>query len=575
VLRVAYLRSLITPAVVTAAAGFAFIAASIALLLIQIGGSAWALDLGDSDNFMRLAEVRDWLGGQSWWDIRQHRVDPPYGLYTHWSRLADVPLAAGIVALRPFVGAAAERLALVAVPLLLLIPALLLQRAIATGLAGRAAGLAALGVGAFATPMLVQFVPGRVDHHGLQIVLVLAATAALIRWPGERGGVGAAVASAVSLTIGMETAPYLAVIAAFVAGDWAWRGEMATARGYGFGIALAVPLLFAATVPVADWGLAKGDAIGRGHVVLAMAGGAALALLSGLWLSRDARMVAIAGVGAVVAALVLAVFPEVVGAPYAMVGPVLARVWMAHIIEMRSVFDEAATAPLAALGRIWFVALAAGAAVWAARRGRRGDVLVATLAVTALALGCWQTRALALATAVAVPAAAAALAGLWARRAAGGSLLPFAIGLLLIGHTPYLLLTTSAPAGPVVHHGVPCNTPTALAPLAMLPRGVVLAPIDMGGSLLALTPHSVVATPIHRDVHGNRLAYAVFRAPPSVGPPAGIDYIGYCPTDAETGILSADAPHGLLAALVAGRVPEWLAPVGSGPFRTWRVISPG
>ena len=60
------------------------------------------MELGDSDNYMRLAEVRDWLGGQSWWDIRQHRVDPGSGgLYTHWSRLADLPLAVTLLILRP------------------------------------------------------------------------------------------------------------------------------------------------------------------------------------------------------------------------------------------------------------------------------------------------------------------------------------------------------------------------------------------------------------------------------------------------------------------------------------------
>ena len=26
---------------------------------------------GDPDDFMRLLQVRDWLAGQSWWDVRQ------------------------------------------------------------------------------------------------------------------------------------------------------------------------------------------------------------------------------------------------------------------------------------------------------------------------------------------------------------------------------------------------------------------------------------------------------------------------------------------------------------------------
>lgn len=549
-------------------AAFALIAVSVVILLLEQAAPTLALDLGDSDNFMRLAEVRDWLGGQSWWDIRQHRVDPPFGLYTHWSRLADVPLAAGIVALRPLAGAGAEGLALVVVPLVLLVAALVLQRSIAAGLGGRGAGLAALGVGALATPMLVQFVPGRIDHHGLQIVLVLAAVAALVRVRGTRGGALAALASAVSLNVGLETAPYLAVIAAFVAGDWAWRGKGSVAHGYGLGLAIAVPLLFAVTVPFADAALAKGDAIGRGHVVVAELGGVVLAALTLAGLARSGRLAALAGLVVAIAALVATTYPELLAAPYAMVGPLLARVWMAHIVEMRSIVDEARIAQLAALGRVWFVALAAIAAVVGARSGRREAVLLALLAVAAVGLGCWQTRALALATAVVVPAAGVALAALWERKATDGSVLPFALGLLVLGHSPYTLLSTrAAAAGPV---GARCNTPAALAPLAAMPRGTVLAPIDLGGSLLALTPHNVVATPIHRDVHGNAQAYAVLRAAPGA-PPPGIDYLAYCPADAETGILVADAPHGLLAALVADRPPRWLVRVGSGPLALYRI----
>ena len=45
--------------------------------------SRWAaikgLALGDTDDNLRLAEVRAWLGGQGWFDLRQHRfvlLDP-------------------------------------------------------------------------------------------------------------------------------------------------------------------------------------------------------------------------------------------------------------------------------------------------------------------------------------------------------------------------------------------------------------------------------------------------------------------------------------------------------------------
>ncbi|HQY44971.1 MAG TPA: hypothetical protein PK450_12425, partial [Paracoccaceae bacterium] len=45
---------------------------------------------GDGDDLTRLQEVRDWLGGQSWFDTRQYRILPPEGISIHWSRYVDL-----------------------------------------------------------------------------------------------------------------------------------------------------------------------------------------------------------------------------------------------------------------------------------------------------------------------------------------------------------------------------------------------------------------------------------------------------------------------------------------------------
>src|SRR5207248_4249289 len=83
--------------------------------------SAHALAQGtfpDPDDIMRLLQVRDWLGGQSWFDVTQYRVNGTQGVQMHWSRLVDVPIAAVILVARAFVGSdRAEVVALVVVPL--------------------------------------------------------------------------------------------------------------------------------------------------------------------------------------------------------------------------------------------------------------------------------------------------------------------------------------------------------------------------------------------------------------------------------------------------------------------------
>ena len=74
----------------------------------------------DTDDAMRLTEVRDFLGGQNLFDIVQHRLNPPYGAEMHWSRLIDLPEATILLLLRPFLGPLAETVTAYVWPLLLL-----------------------------------------------------------------------------------------------------------------------------------------------------------------------------------------------------------------------------------------------------------------------------------------------------------------------------------------------------------------------------------------------------------------------------------------------------------------------
>ena len=63
------------------------------------------LELSDTDDAMRMAQVRDLLAGQGWWDLTQYRVNPAGGgVLMHWSRIVDAPLAFGILLLKPLLG---------------------------------------------------------------------------------------------------------------------------------------------------------------------------------------------------------------------------------------------------------------------------------------------------------------------------------------------------------------------------------------------------------------------------------------------------------------------------------------
>src|SRR3954470_24731854 len=90
-----------------------------ALLIASRWASIRGFGLGDTDDNMRIMQVRAWLAGQSWYDLRQYRLNPPYGADIHWSRLVDLPLAGLKLALTPLLGGAvAEKAAVTIAPML-------------------------------------------------------------------------------------------------------------------------------------------------------------------------------------------------------------------------------------------------------------------------------------------------------------------------------------------------------------------------------------------------------------------------------------------------------------------------
>ena len=134
-----------------------------------------SLDLSDTDDAMRMAQVRDLLAGQGWWDLSQYRVNPAGGgVLMHWSRIVDAPLAAGILLLKPLFGQVmAERIVMALWPPML---GAALSVACAVGYRGLSDRRIAYVVPLFLIMsgyILVQFRPLRVDHHGWQILLAM------------------------------------------------------------------------------------------------------------------------------------------------------------------------------------------------------------------------------------------------------------------------------------------------------------------------------------------------------------------------------------------------------------------
>src|SRR6478672_4099319 len=192
------------------------------VFLVWLGLSAWFVaqkwpdirwfGLGDTDDNMRIMQVRAWMHGQGWYDLRNYRMNPPFGANIHWSRLVDLPIAGLILVLRPLLGgASAERWAVAIAPMLPFLLLLFSLGLTARRLLGPTAYLLAFTTLIFAGSNNGMFAPERIDHHGWQLALLALSISSIADRDRIRGGIVLGLSTALSLAIGLEMIIYLAL----------------------------------------------------------------------------------------------------------------------------------------------------------------------------------------------------------------------------------------------------------------------------------------------------------------------------------------------------------------------------
>lgn len=296
--------------------------------MMRFDGVEARLMLGDNDDLMRLVSLRDWLGGQGWYDSQQYRLLPPEGVQMHWSRYVDAGLAALYLPLAQIMPTERAILWLVTLwPSLLWALAVLIagqgSRALLGNWGALSAVLAVLTWGKISS----EFQPGRIDHHNLQILLGLAIfyLAVLPERP-KFYGICAGVLTAASLAIGLEMLPYLAMIwfMAVLRHALNLPGSRLHLIGFACGIGLAAPLLMAGQLPIALWSRLYCDILALpvlGLIALGIIATLAPVALEARITKPWLRIFLVLGV----ALLGLAAFWPLLGAcargPYAMIAP--------------------------------------------------------------------------------------------------------------------------------------------------------------------------------------------------------------------------------------------------------------
>lgn len=247
----------------------ALLAVLICYIVMQIGSLQSVvvhLDLKDNDDMIRLLSVRSLLAGQSWFDMTQYKLMPPEGLALHWSRYVDAPIAGLQFIFRLFFSPkVAEGLSVLVWPsLLFFLFITLAARAMAQTYSLQAASFTVLSVIATGVLPLNYFHVGRIDHHNVQMTLMMGSLVLILRdQKPTRSGLLTGFLAALSAAVGLESLPFYLVIFSVLLAFAVLGLENSREHllGFGTGLGLSAPILFAGQTNIDNWAHIHCDAL--------------------------------------------------------------------------------------------------------------------------------------------------------------------------------------------------------------------------------------------------------------------------------------------------------------------------
>ena len=564
------------------------------MLCVALSPTIVALRFPDPDDAMRLLEVRDWLSGQSWWDVAQHRLNGG-DFPMHWSRLVDLPLAAAMLVFDPLVGTSlSTRIAMTLVPMLTLLGVIAAVACLSRRVTDAETARLSMLLAPLSIPLIYQLRPMRIDHHGWQIVMAATAVALLVGPPTPRRGALAGLSLATLVTISLEGLPIAATIAGVAALAWAIEP-----RRRGFLIALIGCFFLAAVgyhVATRGPGMFANSCDAISPAWCAVLGVAATGVTGAALVAPNGRVGRVALLGACgigcLATLRFAA-PACLAGPFATLDPLVRTIWYEHVGEGLPLWQQgpgwaAITIALPVVGTIGSIR-----ALLAADGEARGRwlILLAVL-IPATLLSCLVNRTGATANALALPGAASLLLAMLVRARGVPGVLPriAATAVALLVASPGLAAgaalsvltpTTREVRLPVASDGRArpgCERFDQIRALGRIAPATIFLPLDVTPDLVATTGHHAISGGYHRNAAAMHRVLAAFTGTPdeaeSIVRATGATYVAGCPALNETELYKSVAPNGLWARLERGDRIAWLAPVAlpGSPVLVWRVI---
>lgn len=547
---------------------------------------------GDTDDVMRLIQVREFLSHGGWFNQSIPQVGAPDTLVSHWSRLLDLPIAALIVLFGTVLSSEnAELIARIIWPVALLFALTMVVFRETERRGGVFAGVAALLFIFGGLAATVQFAPGRIDHHNVQILCAVAGILFLLRSFSEPGfGWVAGGLLGLGLAVGLEALPLvvavLGIATVCAAFDISARDGVVRTVG---SAAAVLALTFAMTTQPTQWLHAACDANALNLIALASFGAAAMVVVMARY-PHGSPIHWLGGVmigGALGVGAYLAIEPACAAGPFGQVDPAIGPIWLDHVFEVKTLIHLAETSPSTVVSFLVFVMLGV-AACWINWR-QQGDIksLAALLTMITVAVySCLYLKLMSYAMWLAI----VPVALLVARLPAFGELSERSVrlGAVVLCSQTMMLAVVSVFVGAFSDveskaeeawtvSTNDCQPRALYKELAGLPKGLVASEIDLGPFIALNSQHRVVAAPYHRIDKAILASYQILASDPGKSLELirrlGVRYVVVCQRDSRS--IESMIDGSLMRRLQRGDTISFLEPVprrdDKSPLRIWQV----
>lgn len=560
-----------------------FIATSIDNIITRAG---W-----DPDDQLRMVQIRDFLGGQSWFDWTQYRMNVPEGAPMHWSRFIELPIAFLIIIFTPIFGQnIAEMIAGTAVPLFGLTLTSYFIGRVALHIWNRQAAIFAILLIWINPAITFQFKPMRIDHHGWQIMLASLALWTMF-WPNKkRGGLAMGGALAVWLHISLEGLPITAAF--FIILGWRWIIEKAHGQRLIWAITSFTMMTLA--LYVATQGLPFGatiycDSISPPYLLAISA--AAIIMLIAINRTPQHRLIRLflAGLaGTVALGLLILTAPQCAGGAFAQMDRLVYEYWYVNVSEGLPIWHQKIEVILLiiTIPMIGIMALLIFTSK-IPKSARSNLYLIGYFAIYAALISCLVFRTVTVSAAFAIPLVAILLAQIFRAYSLSSHSVKriiLVITMLVVATAGPILSGLAAAMLPsvqkieAVHHSnMKCKSVAAIQSLQSLPTpSHIMAPFNLSTLILLSSDHYVLGSSHHRNEKAMHDQIAMMIGTPSDAlemlKQRKIEYIVTCPDSPEWSGYKLKHKDSLAARVLDGDVPHWLVRVpNDGDLLIWRV----